>query len=71
VTPVQATVLTFDRETGAGSVVRDDGSVLAFSADVFALSGLRLLRAGQRVKVTLSDAGDVTSITIMSLPSPS
>ncbi|HKJ12278.1 MAG TPA: hypothetical protein VJ976_07785 [Ornithinimicrobium sp.] len=51
---MQASVHTFDPETGAGSVLRDDGAVLPFSADAWATSGLRHLRVGQRVCIQVS-----------------
>jgi 2-phospho-L-lactate guanylyltransferase len=51
---VQATVYRFDPATGSGSVLSDDGVVIPFDADAFATSGLRLLRPGQRLGVTLS-----------------
>ena len=52
---MQATVHTFDPDTGAGSVLTDDGTRLAFAADAFAGSGLRLLRPGQRLTVEVRD----------------
>jgi cold shock CspA family protein len=53
---VQASVHSFDPQTGDGSVLLDDGRRVPFDGDVFARSGLRLLRSGQRVTVELSDA---------------
>ena len=47
----QATVRGFDPGTGSGSVFLDDGTVCPFGAEVFAASGLRLLRRGQRVAI--------------------
>lgn len=61
---VQATVATFDAETRAGTVLLDDGSELAFPADAFAASGLRLLRLGQRVRIDHDDAGNIVKITL-------
>ena len=46
---VQATMLTFDPATGAGSVVTDDGIELDLAPDALEGSGLRHLRPGQRV----------------------
>jgi len=48
---MQASVHTFDEETGAGTVVLDDGRQRLFPAEVFAGSGLRHLRVGQRVSI--------------------
>ncbi len=52
---MQATTHTFDVASGAGSVLLDDGRELAFSAEVFGLSGLRQLRVGQRVSLDVDD----------------
>ncbi len=52
---MQASVHTFDEETGAGGVVLDNGQKQPFPAEVFARSGLRNLRVGQRVSI---DAGE-------------
>lgn len=71
-TPVattQGTVWTFDADSCAGEVALDDGVRLSFDAAVFAASGLRLLRAGQRVRLELSD-GVVTAMTILTLDAP-
>jgi cold shock CspA family protein len=51
---VQASVHSFDPATGDGSVLLDDGRRGPFDGSVFARSGLRLLRTGQRVTVELS-----------------
>jgi hypothetical protein len=57
---VQASVHSFDPATGDGSVLLDDGLRVPFDGAVFAHSGLRLLRRGQRVTVELAEpAGDV------------
>jgi cold shock CspA family protein len=47
-------VHSFDPATGDGSVLLDDGRRVPFDGSVFARSGLRLLRTGQRVTVELS-----------------
>jgi 2-phospho-L-lactate guanylyltransferase len=65
---MQGTVATFDEQTGAGSVLLDDGAELAFPADAFAASGLRLLRIGQRVRLDSDDAGKVTRVTLPTFP---
>jgi 2-phospho-L-lactate guanylyltransferase len=64
---LQATVATFDRETGAGTVLLDDGRRESFDGTAFAAGGLRLLRLGQRVR--LEYQGDrVVRVTIYTLP---
>lgn len=61
---MQATVHRFDPDTLAGSVLRDDGVALSFAAEVFAASGLRLLRVGQRVTIE-ADADGVNELRII------
>ena len=67
---MQATVLTFDPETGSGTIVADTGTTMPFGAQAFATGGLRLLRPGQRVQVARSAAGTVESITVSTLALP-
>lgn len=55
-----ATALQHDGSTGTGTVVLDDGRVLPYDAMAFGRSGLRLLRAGQRVVVELAPSSDAT-----------
>ena len=63
---MQATVATFDPETGGGTVLTDDGRRIPFDGAAFAAGGLRLLRPGQRVRLDL--AGDrVVRVTIATL----
>jgi cold shock CspA family protein len=64
---VHATVRDFDPGTGAGSVFLDDGRVLAFDGDAFRAGGLRLLRAGQRVRVE-HEGERIARVTIHTLP---
>jgi len=64
---VQATVATFDPETGDGTVLLDDGRAVAFDGAAFAAGGLRLLRLGQRVRLEYDD-GEVVRVTIATLP---
>lgn len=54
---MQASVHTFEEQTGAGSVLLDDGREVRFTADVFERSALLRLRPGQRVSVELTGAG--------------
>jgi 2-phospho-L-lactate guanylyltransferase len=67
---MQATVSRFDDATRAGAVLLDDGLELPFTADALAGTGLRLLRPGQRVRISTSgDAPDrrVDSLQILTL----
>jgi cold shock CspA family protein len=65
---VQGTVATFDAQTRAGTLLLDDGSELAFPAEAFEASGLRLLRLGQRVRVDHDEVGTIRKITLPTLP---
>lgn len=51
---MQASVHRYDPKTRSGSVLLDTGRVLPFAAEVFEASGLRHLRLGQRVSITVS-----------------
>jgi cold shock CspA family protein len=61
---MQATVATFDPHTHEGTLLLDDGSKLAFGAEAFERSGLRLLRLGQRVVVDADASGTVARVGI-------
>jgi len=67
---MQATVRGFDPSDGSGSVFLDDGTVCEFAPGVFAASGLRLLRRGQRVAVRRGPAGAITALTLATFPLP-
>jgi cold shock CspA family protein len=67
---VQGTVREFDPASGSGSVFLDDGSVRPFGPEVFAASGLRLLRRGQRVTLRRSASGAITALALATLPLP-
>ncbi|HHU11296.1 MAG TPA: cold-shock protein [Intrasporangiaceae bacterium] len=60
----QGSVHTFDPETGAGSVLLDDGIEVAFSAAAFEAGGLRLLRPGQRLSLDIDESGTITRVFI-------
>lgn len=64
---MQASVHTFDPGTGGGSVLLDTGRVLHFPAEVFAASGLRRLRVGQRVSVEASGDPEQPGTTLTRL----
>ncbi|MEJ7630239.1 MAG: hypothetical protein WKF54_11665 [Nocardioidaceae bacterium] len=48
----------------------DAGTTLPFDADAFSAGGLRLLRPGQRVRLTLSGNGQVMALTVSTLEQP-
>jgi cold shock CspA family protein len=52
---MQATVSSFDPVERSGAVLLDDGTELSFVGDALTGTGLRLLRAGQRVRVELTE----------------
>jgi 2-phospho-L-lactate guanylyltransferase len=61
---MQGTVATFDPESHSGTLLLDDGTELAFPAEAFRRSGLRLLRLGQRVTVQADAAGVVARVSV-------
>lgn len=61
---MQGTVATYDAETHAGTLLLDDGTQLAFPAEAFRRSGLRLLRLGQRVTVETGADGTVSRLRL-------
>jgi hypothetical protein len=65
---MQATVADF--EQGAGRVLLDDGTSATFTAAVFAASGLRLLRSGQRLRVRVAPDGSLAALGLPTLPLP-
>ena len=64
---MQGTVSSFDSDTGAGAVLLDDGSQLSFPPRAFAVSGLRLLRVGQRVRIERDRAGNVVRVGLITM----
>ena len=67
---MQATVREFDAADGSGSVFLDDGTVCRFGPGVFAASGLRLLRRGQRVAIRCGPPGAITALALATMPLP-
>lgn len=61
---MQATVHRFDPGTGSGSVLTDDGTVLAFDVTALSTSGLRHLRPGQRLSVDLAGDGQIAGLRL-------
>ena len=51
---MQASVHQYHDESGAGSVLLDDGREIPFEGTVFDASGLRHVRVGQRVSIEMS-----------------
>jgi hypothetical protein len=66
-TVIQGTVARFEPADQTGTVLLDDGIELPFGADAFALSGLRLLRLGQRLRLVRAADGTVTEITLITM----
>jgi cold shock CspA family protein len=64
---MQGTIATFDPRSRAGTLLLDDGSELAFGADAFQRSGLRLLRLGQRVEIETEVTGGVHRVGIVGI----
>lgn len=67
---MQATVSRFDEVTGSGAVLLDDGRELRFERSALDGTGLRLLRPGQRVRLTTHEDGErpvVTALQILTL----
>jgi len=70
-TRVAATARSHDLESGAGTLLLDDGSLLTYSSDAFEAGRLRLLRSGQRVVVDLGpDGRTVTAVTLPGFDGP-
>jgi len=63
---MQASVHQYDDQDGSGSVLLDDGRKIPFSGKIMDASGLRLLRAGQRVSITMS-ATELTRLWIVGI----
>jgi 2-phospho-L-lactate guanylyltransferase len=64
---MQATIATFDPETRSGSALADDGTRIAFSAAAFDASDLRLLRLGQRVRLSRDAQGVVVRLSLITM----
>lgn len=63
---MQASVHRYEEATGSGSVLLDDGREVPFDGQVMEASGLRLLRPGQRVSITMS-ATELTRLWIVGI----
>jgi hypothetical protein len=68
-----ATARDHDVVTGSGSVLLDDGTALSYDSSAFDAGGLRLLRSGQRVRLSLDGPlpqGQITAITLATFDLP-
>jgi 2-phospho-L-lactate guanylyltransferase len=61
---MEATVRTFSPGTRSGTVLLDDGTEFAFDAAAFDAGGFRLLRPGQRVRISIEE----TRVTRVAMP---
>ncbi len=52
---VQGSVHAYDPATGSGQMILDDGRVVDLPAAALAGSGLRIVRVGQRLSLTVTD----------------
>ncbi len=64
---MQATVASFDPPTRSGTLLLDDGTPVPFGPGAFDVSGLRLLRLGQRIRLERDDQGQVTGIWLITM----
>jgi cold shock CspA family protein len=62
----QGTIKDFDFDSGAGTLVDDASTELAFDTQAFVDSGLQELRLGQRVRYRV-DGDRVTDLQVVSL----
>ncbi len=69
-TRMQGTVAIFDESAHSGTVLLDDGTRVDFPPEAFAASGLRLLRLGQRVRLSRGPDGSVTGLALITMPAP-
>lgn len=64
---MQATIHTLDQDTGAGSVIFDDGRVRDFEPAALFGSGLRKLAVGQRVTLETTDSGPIQRMWVVGI----
>jgi len=67
---MQGTVAILDESAHSGTVLLDDGTRVDFPPEAFAASGLRLLRLGQRVRLSRGPDGSVTGLALITMPAP-
>jgi len=63
----QGTIKTYDEGSRSGIILDDAKRELAFDADSFRHSGVRLFRLGQRVKFQIVGQGDHTQVRDLTL----
>jgi len=66
----QGTIKTYDESSRSGVIMDDQKTELAFDAESFRQSGVRLFRLGQRVKYQIVGSGErarVRDLTIVTL----
>jgi len=64
---VQGTVATFDESSRSSTVLLDDGSRVEVPPAAFDVSGLRMLRLGQRVRLEHDADGRVVRIALITM----
>ena len=68
---MQATVSRYDPETVSGAVLTDTGIELPFDSEALIGTPLRLLRLGQRVRLTTTGSGAglaISEVHFITLP---
>ena len=66
----QGTIKTYDDASRSGVIMDDQKNELAFDADSFSHSGVRMFRLGQRVKYQIVGQGErarVRDLTLVTL----
>jgi 2-phospho-L-lactate guanylyltransferase len=66
----QGTIKTYDESSRSGVIMDDQKNELAFDAESFGRSGVRMFRLGQRVKYQIVGQGErarVRDLTIVTL----
>jgi 2-phospho-L-lactate guanylyltransferase len=66
----QGTIKTYDTDSRSGVILDDEKTEIAFDADSFRQSGVRMFRIGQRVKYQLVGHAErrvVRDLTIVTL----
>ena len=63
----QGTIRSFDEQTRSGTLLDDALDEHRFTARAFNASGLRELRIGQRVRLTVDTKQQISTLNIVSL----
>ncbi len=64
---MQATIHTVDPQSGAGSVLFDDGREVPFPTSALVGSGLRRVVIGQRISLTCDEGGAIDRMWIVGI----